>query len=840
MNRFKLCVAASLPLLSGLAHAEKAIAPEAPADSATYETIPLPAPEAVAPEQDAERTGLGISEIVVTAQRRSENLNDVPIAISAFSGEDLAALGVRDTRDLANLVPGFTAADGGGNTPIYTLRGVGFNDTTYTATSTVGVYLDEVSLPYSIMTKGGALDLERVEVLKGPQGILNGRNTTGGAINFIARKPTDLFEAGLTASLARFMTSEIEGFVSGPLSDNLRGRIALKDTRSQEGWQYSNTRPDDELGEKDKQVFRGALDWSASETLELRAVVEGWRDRSDAQARQAIGIRQQNGADPSPLLISQIAAATGLNFGALGDGLFLPPQTRAYPVLSASDADPRAADWPDTFPWQLNDQFLSGSLRADWKLSDRSTLTAIASQLRVESDESEIPSAGFNFNAFEQVLTAHIETSSLELRLAGVLGADDQWQWLVGGNASKDRGFERREQIADFQSALFPDPITGRSTLTNRPGIVGSSEVEQIAGFVNLGWAFADTWKLTLGGRYTDQTQDYEGCAYASEQSDYDFISAVFTGLSAVNAAQFALATGMPGDPSIITTGECFTLAANGSSEAFKDTLAEDNVSLRAALDWQPDSASLYYVSAGRGYKAGGYPVLSASGQEQLLPVTQEEVLALEVGAKLTLLERQLQLNLAGYLYDYTDKQLLTKSRDPIFGPLPVLQNAPKSEVYGIELDAQIAPNAVDGLFFALSGAYTHTRIEEFVGLDQQGVETDFSGRPFNFAPRWQGTGVVSYQRPISRGCEMLLGADYRYSGTTSSALEADPVFKHRAYGLVGARAGLIGDGWSLTLFGRNLTNELVPITVLAFGDSINRFVGEPRTYGLSLSYDWY
>ena len=128
-----------------------------------------------------------IEEIVVTAQKREESINDVPIAISAYTGEQIRDLGITDTRDLSALIPGFSHSDSGLSNPIFTLRGVGFNDASRTASSTVGIYMDEVNLPYSYLSKGPSLDVERLEVLKGPQGTLYGRNTTGGAVNYIAK-----------------------------------------------------------------------------------------------------------------------------------------------------------------------------------------------------------------------------------------------------------------------------------------------------------------------------------------------------------------------------------------------------------------------------------------------------------------------------------------------------------------------------------------------------------------------------------------------------------------------------------------------------------------------------
>ena len=766
--------------------------------------------------------GIGIEEIVVTAQRRSENINDVPIAISAFSGDDLKALGIADTRNLGNVVPGFTVADSGYNTPIYTLRGVGFNDSTYTATSTVGVYEDEISLPYAVMTKGPALDLERVEVLKGPQGILYGRNTTGGAINYIVKKPTDTFEAGLSETVARFGTTETEGYVSGPILEGLNGRLAVKDVRSQTGWQYSNTRPEDRLGEKDKQAFRAALEWKGTEDLVIRGVVNGWRDRSDPQAAQVIEVRQQNGLDP-----------TGV--------LFLPPQARNYPVIPVNGANPQVADWPEGERWQLNDSLLSESLRADWQISDRTSFTGIASHLRVESDNTTVPASGYNYNAFEQALFAHIETTSAEARFAGTLGEEDSIEWLVGGNMSRDRGYEDHIELADFQSALLPDPITGRSLLTNRPEFVGRVQIDQAAAFMNFGWKLAEDLKLTTGARYTKQKQDAYACSFVSPTADYDLLSPLFTAvISPTTAAQYTLQTGQPGRPSIVTTGNCFSLAPDGSNDPYVNQLKEDNVAWRVALDYKPTDDGLVYASVGKGFKAGGYPVLGASSQVQFAPVKQEELLAYEIGSKVGLLNKQLHFNTSLYYYDYKDKQLLAFTKDPFFGPLPLLNSAPKSEVYGAELDVQYAPAAISGLFVSLTGAYTHTEIKEFVAQDSGGDEYDYKGRPFNFAPKWQSTLVVNYTHPLNNDVNLTLGGDYSYTGSTSSSLDPDPIFRHDDYALLGARIGLSGDRWSATAFGRNLTNEMYATTILAFGDSVHRYVGEPRMYGLTLRYDWY
>ena len=213
-----------------------------------------------------------LEEVIVTAQKRVQSANDIGMAISALSGDAMKELNILDNTALAVSIPGLTFADTGLSVPVYTLRGIGFNEESVQAASTVGVYNDQIGVPFPIMTKGLLMDNERVEVLKGPQGTLFGRNSTGGAINYIANKPTDDFEASVTAGYARFETADIGGFVSGPLTDNIRGRVAARTIQSNEGWQDSLSRGD-EHGEYDKYNIRGvlAVDFCESVDVLLRA-----------------------------------------------------------------------------------------------------------------------------------------------------------------------------------------------------------------------------------------------------------------------------------------------------------------------------------------------------------------------------------------------------------------------------------------------------------------------------------------------------------------------------------------------------------------------------------------
>jgi outer membrane receptor protein involved in Fe transport len=283
--------------------------------------------------------------------------------------------------------------------------------------------------------------------------------------------------------------------------------------------------------------------------------------------------------------------------------------------------------------------------------------------------------------------------------------------------------------------------------------------------------------------------------------------------------------------------GDCFSVGADGNHNEFQGELDEHNLSGRAGLDWHPDKNTLLYGSFSRGFKAGGFPVLNACCQYQFTPTKQEELNASEIGAKFTLMDRQLQSNFAFFYYDYKDKQLLTKQKDPVFGPLPVLRNAPRSHVYGAETDLQMRP--ADGLFIALSGAYVRTQIDEFVSTNDAGDTQDFAGKPFNFSPRSEVNLVTDYTFPIGNWAAGI-GADVQRSGKTNGTLAQTPAYDMPAYTLVGSRIHLESPNrrWSGAIFGRNLSNAFYSTAAFNIGDAISRMTGPPRTFGLTLGYN--
>jgi outer membrane receptor protein involved in Fe transport len=195
------------------------------------------------------------------------------MSVTAITGDALTSRGIVNVQDLAKVTPGLSFAESGNGVPVYSLRGVGFFDTSLGARPTVSVYLDEAPLPFAIMSGGASFDLERVEVLKGPQGTLFGQNATGGAINYVSAKPSSTPAAGATLSFARFATADWQGYVTGPLAPGLNARLAVR-TMQGGGWQKSYTR-DDTLGQQNYLQGRFLLDWRASDRLRLQLDLSG-------------------------------------------------------------------------------------------------------------------------------------------------------------------------------------------------------------------------------------------------------------------------------------------------------------------------------------------------------------------------------------------------------------------------------------------------------------------------------------------------------------------------------------------------------------------------------------
>ena len=744
----------------------------APTAAQTSDTAPSATP---ADEQP------GIGDIVVTAQKRSESINKVGISITAASGDELQQKGVSNASDLIKIVPGFNFTPSAYGAPVYTLRGIGFYETGLAAAPTVSVYVDEVPLPLSLMSTGATLDLERVEVLKGPQGTLFGQNSTGGAINYIAAKPTSTLHAGIDGSYGRFDHTELKGFVSGPLTDTIRVRAAVRWDR-QGDWQYSYTR-DASRGRSDLLIGRVIADWTPTDRLSISLNVNGWRDRSDTPGAQFVAVGNPSAAVPAAL--------------------------RTYPLPPNDD---RAADWdPADGQLRRNVRFFQTSARIDYELSDAAKITSLSSYETIHRSNI-VDADGTAIQDFNAVTPGRSYDFSQELRLSGTTG---DLRYVFGGNYAYDKIYDQ----ASVQTATSSFPFKAANGVVNQV-------VNTYAVFGNFDYKIAPTVTLQGGVRYTDQHRAFNGCLY--DAGDGGFAALISR-----------VATARTGRAVVVAPGGCGTLGTNFLPAVQYDHLNEDNVSWRGGVNWEVTPRALLYANVSRGYKSGAFPAAGATYSVQFQPARQEHVTAYEAGFKLSLLDRTLQLNGAGFYYDYRDKQLRGKVIDPVLGPLNALINVPKSRIVGGEL--QVTWQPFRGFVLSGGATYLNTRIQgDFVNFNALALAQNFNGQRLPLTPDWQVVGDGQYTFAVARDVQAFVGGALNHQGQTNGGLGELALFDIASYTLFDARVGVQSNDqrWRATVFVRNLTDKFY-LTLVNFPgpDTVVRYAGQPRTFGVTLSY---
>jgi outer membrane receptor protein involved in Fe transport len=773
--------------------------------------------QTTAPETSGGAETPDSGEIVVTANKRTQALNDVGLTVSVLSGDDLAARKITSLADIALTVPGLSYSASENNTPVFTLRGIGFNEAALAAYPTVSVYTDEAPLAFPVLAGQGAFDLERIEILKGPQGTLFGQNSTGGAINYIAAKPTGSFAAGADVSYGRFDTVEVNGHISGPLSDTLKARIAGHFIRGDD-WQQSYTR-NDSLGRTLAYAGRATFDWEPSGGTQFRLTLNAWRDKSDPQAGQLVAVVPQGPAS--------IPDTTGYPY---------PPRT------------PRAADWSfgqtvgttglilDPRP-ASNRRLLQATLRGDVDLGSDVTLTSLTSYVDFRQRQRQ-DYDGISLNDNDILMNnGKIRSFFQELRLAN----DDRSavRWIVGANYQDSR-------INESNAVSYTDSVFGVPSFSDIAGNGYRSDTirRDYAAFGNIEYDIQDALTLKLGARYTKNVTKAEICNYDLGDGK---INELFRNVA-------ILLSGNPDIPPIGPDG-CFSLDANFIPGIYRDKLDEDNVSWRAGLDYKVRQNFLLYANISRGYKAGSYPTVSASRQQQYFPVTQERVTAYEAGLKFTSVDRIFNLNMAGFYYDYSNKQVRGKFYDPIFAILSALVNVPKSRLYGLEIEGGVKP--VEGLSINGSVTYLNSKITEYTGLNGFGIAQDFRGARIPFTPKWQGQINLDYNWQASSTVKPFFGATLNARTGTAAYPDGENVtlpnvpgastapgvvhpFEIRGYATVDLRAGAdIGDHARVMVWGKNVTNEYYWQNVIYSLDTGFRLAARPATYGVTLSWKY-
>lgn len=772
---------------------------------------PAPAAEAAAAEEAP------AGEIIVTANKRNESISKVGASVVAFDTSLLEKRGIVRLDELAKAVPNLALAPSTHGTPVFTLRGIGFNADSLGVYPAVSLSLDQAPMPFPVLAGHSMYDLERVEVLKGPQGTLFGQNSTGGAINFVAAKPTKELQAGFNLDYGRF--NEIHGtaYMSGPVSETVGMRLAI-DAAHRDNWQYNFTRPDAN-GEQNYIAARLITDWQVSDKLKLELNVNGSVDRSDPQALQIIASLPSNPAAPTPeelnapLAPRDLRAANWSNSGRRGVGT----------QSDTESARPRG-----------NRKLFQAFLRADYNVSDDIALTSITTYNHL-SQQMAFDLDGSQYELVDNPRgEGTIEDFDQELRLSNASAPGAGFRWTVGANYNHSKVNEL--QIITYGANSLSNAGTN---FIHESNVQNRGRMDNIAVFANGEYDLSPQLTIKAGVRYTDSKNKNRMCG--SDTTGDQQLSALFRLLGNL----------LGGKDIPIGPGDCISLnAQNLPGDPINITLKENNVSWRAGLDFKPTSTTLLYANISRGYKAGAFPVITGATQEVFKPAKQESVTSYEAGVKTRLANNAISLSGAVFYQDYRDKQIQGTVNTALFGLLQRLDNVPKSHIFGVEADMTIRPTA--GLTLSGSASYLKTKVDEYSGITVFGAQKNFAGSRLPFAPSWSLVGDIDYRVPTSSGGEVFVGAGVNYRTYQDAYIAGSDLqipdngvnrwldrtaFRIDGYALVDARIGYTFPGERLTVsaWGKNVFNTFNVQNKISYNNIITQATGMPAAYGVSL-----
>ena len=548
----------------------------------------------------ASAQGYGAGEIIVTAQKREQSLMDVGQTLNVLTGDQLEKQRITSGEDLAIAVPSLTFARTDYNVPVFSLRGIGFNSSALAAYPAVSFYLDEAPLAFPIMAANQTFDLERLEVLKGPQGTLFGNNATGGAINLIAKKPTDVLEAGISATYGRFNLFEVSGHISGPLSDTVRARIAGQ-AHVMDAWQKSYTRPDDRNGKEEYYTGRAILEMEPSDAFKAVLTVGGYKDKTDPQALALAGTKYSY---PQ-------YGETGLGAPVIAQPL-IPTKPRyadwGGPAGSSADAAYVNQALRSTELYADRSQ-IQGSLRLEYSLTDSLQLTSLTSYVRFRQKMSVSRSGSAIQNEDQTDMNGRLNSFSQELRLENT--GDDQLHWVIGGNYEKSKTKETQLQI-------YANNLSAINSGIFQNGIYTKNSIENYAIFGNVEYEIAPQLTAKGGIRYTK-----------------DKIKARST-----------LDTGLGSQALTSANWDRFDVTFPGSLDV-GGKKSWSNVGWKLGADYTLGDNKMIYASWARGFKSGGFTGRIGVAADGNAPYGPEKVDTFELGLKADFLDRHLRTNLA-------------------------------------------------------------------------------------------------------------------------------------------------------------------------------------------------
>ena len=724
-----------------------------------------------------------IEEVVVTARKRDENLMDTPVSVSALLASDLRRFQVDDLGDIQNIVPNLSLNMGDAANAVIYIRGVGQRDSLSFADPGVGVYLDDVYMGRAQGSFLDVVDVERIEVLRGPQGTLYGRNTIGGAIKYVTAGPTATPFFEIEAGFGNYSEHKLKAAWSGPLSDDgsLLARVTLA-SLGHDGYNENDFRGVGSDTDGDKKTLAGRLhlEYSPSDSLSFNLTF----DRSDS--------------DP--------------------DRSITPARVTTGPTLVQSTSGFRPATDPFEIEANFNDveqlEVEGVGLTVDYQLSDAIGLKSITSFRQLEY-ETHIDLDGTGFEIFGVHVDQSQDQFSQELQLS----------FDAGGSVKALLGiyhFSEDDVTPDGISNTEPIDFSGGAGVFFSPyGTVSENDqsVEANAIFGEVSWFLFDALEVTLAARYTSESKELKR-----------------------KACQALGAFGMV----LPHINDCNPPPNSSNPFALNLDLSEDfsKVTPKLGISYRTETGALAYFTYARGFKSGGfdgrigYNGASDDGavNTQARPYDPEVADTYEVGWKSVLADGRVRLSAAAFLNDYQDLQLSSFSATPTGGFATVFTNAGEAENWGFE--AELLANPAPDLLVSFGIGYLDAEYKEFINAANEDVSGDLT--PINSPDL---TGNLGFQYTHSLGwASLILGADMSYRSDYFVDINNHDALHQDNFTLLNASATLEGeDGqWSVSLGVKNLTDEEYithGFDLTAFPGIGLAYYGQPRTYRIQARY---
>jgi len=730
-----------------------------------------------------------VEVIQVTASKRSESVQKVPMAVSAFSGETLEKLGVQEGLNITQHIPNmnFFAIFGEASSPSMSIRGISLVNYSDSWEAPVSIYVDDV---YHGNPAGSAMqlfDITRVEVLKGPQGTLFGRNTTGGLVNYITNNPQDDFEAKASVQFGSYNQKIIEGVLNIPLTDGIRSRLAVKMNKA-DGWQTNHASPVNDYGNDvdtknlnstDSLAYRLKFAFDIGKESELLLDFHGSKADQTSVGFAHMGYLDPVSGDRCSIKRIHNGECTSNTFGTTGiaesGGQWGPEHVSSSiggGTVTQIDTDGISAKL--TIP--LTDDIILTSITAQEKMNKF---------LQDDGDGVGLSGVGFNVY-FDEQYRSDTKQITEELRLNG---QTDKTKWVAGFYYYDD---SRQMRTQNPAGADFP--IAGG--WAHQEDVLLKSKSWAVFG--QFDYDLTDDLTLVTGLRYTKDDRTYH---YERPVSYYG-----------------------PLDPT----------DANGDgnfNDPINDTLGESGFSGKIGLNYNLDADTLLYTSISTGLRAGGFSASYNSKPAAFEPVKQEKNTSLEVGFKTTILDGKARLNGAVFKYNLKDFQA------QVFETLAtgsVILNAGDVDGIGAELDLTYA---VTEDFEVIAGlGLLDTKMNSNKNTIVAGETVSLDGVSLPSAPKLSYSLIGRYYIG-----NVALQLDYAWQDKHFLQIENDPYSESPAYGIANASIDWTSeDGtWGVTFFAQNLADEQYFTYQNSLGSDWGYGVwGKPRTFGLKFKWN--